>query len=267
MYTRRYRRRRSRYPSKTHYFDWEEPWFRPFHLVVIASGIALIAVAFLLWSRTGKPSENKQKVATNLQKTPSGYPPMAKVPSADLTLYLPGEVNKVVTIGYHEAENSTTYTMQPLGRCAGNENERGLDSAAPFGQGQLPFFVMNTRGRRASAISAVDVAAAPGTEIRSPVNGEITKVKSYYLYGKYADYHVEIMPEGHPEIRVAMIHLDNLQVKVGDRVEHGQTVLGSIRQFKRPIRSQIDRYTGTNFGHLHLQVNPFVEQEDGITGS
>lgn len=267
MYPRKYRRKWKHHGGDSYYFEREErQLLGPLSIVLFALGITALAVFFLVRARPVKPLENKPD-SVKPAKVPSGYPPMAKIPSAGVTVYLPAEVNKVVTIGYHEAERPTTYSVQPLGYCVGNENEKKMDSAVPAADGELPFFVLNTRGRRASATSAVDIAMLPGAEIKSPVTGEITKIKLYYLYGKYADYHLEIMPQGHPEMRVALIHLDNLRVKVGDRVEHGETALGNIRQFKRYIKSQIDRYTGDSFGHLHLQINPFEEQDDGISGS
>lgn len=245
---------------------WQKSRRRPVFLLLSVLGIVVAAIFLLLRARTVKSVEEKAASPASL-RIPSGYPAVARIPPTGVTIYLPAEVNKVVTIGYHEAERPTTYSVQPLGYCVGNENEKKMDPSVSVAKGELPFLVLNTRGRRASATTAIDIAVLPGAEIKSPVTGEVTKIKLYYLYGKYADYHVEIMPEGHPEMRVALIHLDGLRVKVGDRVEHGVTTLGSIRQFKQYIRSQIDRYTGVSFGHVHLQVNPFTEQENGISGS
>ncbi len=73
------------------------------------------------------------------------------------------------------------------------------------------------------------------------------------------------MPEEYPGLRVAIIHLENLRVKVGDKVKWGHTVLADIRPLYQ-IQSQIERYSGNKFGHIHLQVNPFVP-EQGVPGT
>jgi hypothetical protein len=55
--------------------------------------------------------------------------------------------------------------------------------------------------------------------VLSPVNGVVTVVKTYDLYRKITDYHVEIQPDGYPDLRIAIIHIDDVRVGVGQRLE------------------------------------------------
>lgn len=264
MYLRR--KRKFHWQGRNYSFDLENkktPTL-PFLLIALALILSVVLIWFLI-ARSGTALDSEKKTESSDDKPLSGFPPLAKVEKTGLTVFLPCEASKVVTIGYHEAENPRTLSLQPMGYCVGNDNPKKMDMALPILKGKTPFFILNNRGRRTSATSAVDITVKPGSEIASPVSGQITKIKRYFLYGKYEDFHIEIMPEGYPDLRIAMIHLDNLRIKVGDKVKQGDTVLANIRMLAQ-INSQIDRYTGNNFGHTHIQVNPFVP-EDKIPGT
>lgn len=233
-------------------------------LIVLLSWLSWVSVKKVL-SSIGKETEvSRGEVGS--RKSLKGFPAFARLESANLTLYLPAEGQEVTGIGYHQAENPRTYTLQPIGYCLKNENEAASQSLSII-KGDVPFFIMNTRGRKQTATSAVDVAVKPNTIIRSPVDGTITRIKPYLMYGRYQDFHLEIQPVGHPELRVAIIHIDKLKVQVGDQVKHKETILGEIRSFTRHIQSQIDRYTPGNFGHIHLQVNPYIPEGEEVPGT
>ncbi len=120
--------------------------------------------------------------------------------------------------------------------------------------------IMKSRGRGTSFCSAVDIAAEKESVIFSPVTGKITKIKEYYLYNRYPDYHIEIRPDRAPEVRIVLIHIKNLNIKKGQRVIQGTTKLGIVRSLSNLINSQIIKYYGSNQEHLHIQVNP-VDQK------
>ncbi len=262
-----YRRRKKIYWKQINYhfgFDNEKKIRLPV-LAISFSFILLLGVSWFVITKSGK-APNSEKIKRGLEeKSVKGFPPLAKVAGTGIIIYLPSDASKTITIGYHEAENPKTFGLQPIGYCVGNDNPKNMSKEIPVIKGNIPFFILNQRGRGTSATSAVDIVVEPGTEIRSPVDGEVTKIKHYFLYGKYEDFHLEIMPEEYPGLRVAIIHLENLRVKVGDKVKWGHTVLADIRPLYQ-IQSQIERYSGNKFGHIHLQVNPFVP-EQGVPGT
>jgi hypothetical protein len=123
---------------------------------------------------------------------------------------------------------------------------------------------MESRGRGSAPTSAMDIALAPNSEVLSPVNGVVAVVKTYDLYRKVTDYHVEIEPDGYPNLRVAIIHIDDVRIKVGQRLERGETVIGVLRPLPQ-INSQINKYLPSVADHVHMQVNPATV--DGNLGS
>lgn len=185
--------------------------------------------------------------------------PFASVEGIDIVLYFPAYVSEIVGIGFHESEKATAITMQPSGRYHMRDSTETVSKDISLSRFPV-LFVMYSRGRRQSPTSAVDIAVKPNTTIRSPVNGTVSKVEAYYLYGKYRDFKVEIIPENHPELRVAMIHLDKIMAKQGQRVYCGKTEVAKVRGFSKCFDSQINEYIPRECGHTHIQVNKYVPE-------
>lgn len=220
--------------------------------------ILAFIVCLVVWGRGfgGKSSEIDSTEELNISSsTLEGASFFSRVSSTDLIIHFPADFSEMIAIGFHQASNPKAYPLEPIGHCLVDETTQTVSET--ISKSKFPIlFVMNARGRGGSPTSAADVAVKPGTLIRSPVDGVVTKIKTYYLYGKHPDYHVEIEPRGHPELRVAMIHLDELEVKVGSKVSHGKTVVGKVRRLSR-LQSQIDRYLPEHYDHVHIQVNPY----------
>lgn len=172
----------------------------------------------------------------------------------ELELYYPAELSNIAGVGFHQASNDEAFSLQPVGLCLVDETTETVKNYVASSKVPV-LFVMNTRGRGTSLTSAADVAVKSGSLIRSPVDGVVTLVKKYYLYGRHLDYQVEIKPSGYDNLRVAMIHLEQISVKEGDRVDKGKTVIGKVNAFSR-LQAQIERYLSDRFDHVHIQVNP-----------
>lgn len=113
--------------------------------------------------------------------------------------------------------------------------------------------VMPSRGRQSAPTSAVDVAMAKWEPVRAPVDGRVVAVRGYQLYGTTPDLIVEVEPDAAPGVTVQVLHVRDVVVSTGQRVEGGVTVLaGSARQL--PFHSQIDTIVGHRGPHVHLQV-------------
>lgn len=169
-----------------------------------------------------------------------------------LTLVLPGE--EVLLVGYHEASFPDAVALQPYGHGLANENATKFTLPPPEdGPGYL---VLSSRGRPQPATSAVDVVMHDDETVTSPVTGTVVLVEPYTLYGKYPDTRIEIAPEDAPHLRVVLIHVRNVTVASGDRVEAGVSVLAAGPN-RFPFASHIDRYFPEDrWPHVHLEVKP-----------
>lgn len=135
-----------------------------------------------------------------------------------------------VLIGFHEAAGHGTRVLTPI-------------------EGQI----LATRGRGTAPTSAVDVALEPGEPVRAVVTGTVVDVAPYTLYGRHQDVIVVIAPDSRPDLRVRMLHIDDVRVVPGQRVTAGlDVVAGTARHL--PVASQVDRYIGRALPHLHVEI-------------
>lgn len=168
-----------------------------------------------------------------------------------LELRLPSD--DPVVVGFHEASQSAALPMHPIGTIRDNANTTRF-VAPPDREDGAEYVVMSSRGRAPAATSAVDVVLRDDDPVLSPVDGTVTDVRAYHLYGKYPDHRIEITPLGRPGLRIVLIHVRDVSVAVGDTVEAGLTPLAaSANRF--PFGSHIDRYTEPDrWPHVHMEV-------------
>ena len=163
------------------------------------------------------------------------WPAFARV--GPVTLLQPSAAAEL--IGFHESNNDGALGMDPV-------NGQGGSVARSV--------TMKTRYRDTNPRGAADIAAHPLVEIRSPVSGTVIRAGGYVLYCRYSDDYVVIEPDDRPGWEVKVLHMNNIEVRTGDRVVAGETVLApSPNQF--PFSSQIDQLTGEpSWPHVHIEV-------------
>ncbi len=125
---------------------------------------------------------------------------------------------------------------------------------------------MASRGRGTHARGAVDIVAEPGTAITAPVSGTVARAGNYTLYCRYSDGYVVINPDGRPDLEVKLLHIQNVAVRKGQRVEVGDRLASGPTTF--PFRSQIDKLTAEpSWPHVHIEVvDPSVPRKPSSGG-
>jgi hypothetical protein len=186
--------------------------------------------------------------ATAASATPSTRP-LARYD--DLVLHLPSPTP--VVVGFHEAATTAALGLQPVGTLTEDHNTTRTELPADV-TGGTPYVVLSSRGRAAAPTSAMDVVLEPDDPVLSPVTGTVVDVRGYLLYGAHADLRVEVVPDARPDLKLVLIHLDEVGVGIGDRVLAGVTPLaGTARAF--PFGSHIDRETEPDrYPHVHLEL-------------
>jgi hypothetical protein len=160
-----------------------------------------------------------------------GYVPFAN--ANGVTLHLPAA--RVELVGFHQS---------------------GHDGAQPIAAlaGVVRSFVLEDRGRDTERTGAADVVVDPTVEIRAPVTGKVISANTYRLYCEYSDDLVFIEPDERPGWRVQVFHIDGFQVRPGQRVEAGVTVLAK-RATVLPFESQVEeRGARPVWPHVHIEV-------------
>ena len=171
----------------------------------------------------------------------------------DLALALPHA--RPAAVAFHEANQVEALALVPTGRLVANDNATRftppVDTTGP------QYRVLSSRGRPRPPTSAVDIVVPSGDSVVSPVDGTVTSVTEYPLYGKVQDWRVEITPTARPDLTVVMIHLLEPAVGIGSKVVAGQTPVAEPRLL--PFDSHVDYVLDAKQPHVHLEVKPSVE--------
>lgn len=205
--------------------------------------------------------EGKDAAGPGERPAPAARRPAPQRPThiaavSGIRLYVPSM--ETALVGFHEAAMPGSLEMASVAPLEADHNPRPRPEIGKTQPNQVaPVMVLPTRNRAAPPSTAIDIAIPEGEEILAPIDGTVTAVLPYALYGKYPDVRVEIQPKGRPDLRVVMIHVSDVEVEAGDELVGGQTpVAGSATPL--PFESQIDRFTIEQIGHatphVHIEV-------------
>jgi len=196
---------------------------------------------------TPLPVEN---VAAALQTKP--FPQVVALRGA-VRLQMPIAQSQFTAIGFHSATDGGL-TLTPMGH-QGNEGvvQRVLHKI--FGGGGHPTWYRLGDG----STSAVDVGAAPGTTVYSPVDGTVVGITPYIVGGHRFGSRLDIQPESAPSLVVSLTQLrTDPSLSVGSSVVSGATRVGAIVDLARVERQALARYTNDSGNHVSVEVRPAV---------
>jgi len=172
-----------------------------------------------------------------------------------LRLELPIAQQRVTAIGYH-ASGDGALAIDPVG----HQVNQGLVSRLArhlFGGGGsgLRYYVLD--GGTGPATAALDVGAAVGTDVYSPVDGSIVGITPYILDGKHFGARIDIQPSGNPSIVVSLTHLaPDPSLTVGSSVASTTSKVGTVVDFTGVERQALAHYTQDAGNHVSVSVHP-----------
>lgn len=143
---------------------------------------------------------------------------------------------RVERVGFHQSNHEGAQQLEAL-----------LTVANPV--------TLETRDRLTGDRTAADVVVDPAVEIRAPATGVVKRAGTYVLYCEHSDDYAVIEPDNHPGWEVKILHINGVQVRAGDRVVAGETVIaGGPTQL--PFESQVDdiRTVDPAWPHVHMEV-------------
>lgn len=187
---------------------------------------------------------------------PGGRPEPQVVASADsLRLQLPIAQSAVTAIGYHRAANGAL-TLEPAGR-QGNAGilSRLWNRLAGTEQNRLVWFQLS--GSRGPGTSALDVGAAPGTDVYAPVNGTVVGITDFVLANRPRGARIDIRPQSEPSVVVSLTHLrPDPSLTVGSPVTEARSKIGVVLDLASFERQALARYTQDAGNNVTLEVRP-----------
>ncbi len=144
--------------------------------------------------------------------------------------------------------------LTPIGKRTDIALSARGDSRVMTDDQSVAYQILESSGRSSAQTGAVDIGAPVGAPITSPVSGEITGVKQYRLYGKYDDVQIDIRPKGASDVIVSLLLVADPRVHIGESVEAGKTILGTVRAPIEELAKRLTPITGDEGAHVHLQV-------------
>jgi hypothetical protein len=229
---------------------------RRFAGLTVVAAVGVITLLVTAFGPNGATTAAHTAPAPANRLLPSGPPdPLVVATQGALRLQLPIEQNRVTAIGYHGGGEGSL-GLRPLGR-RGNQGVLARLVERIFGTSDSTLVWYQLRGGEGAATSALDVGAAPGTDVYSPVDGSVVAITDYVINGDKVGRRIDIRPLSAPALIVSVTRLrPDPAVTVGSSVAAGSTRLGVVLELSRLERQALARYTQDAGNHVTLQVSP-----------
>jgi hypothetical protein len=221
--------------------------------------IAVVALSTLLVTAFGggdRPAVSVAPPASAARLLPAGPPvPQVIARLGALRLNLPVNASRVTAIGYFGSEDGSI-ALTPVGTQANQGLLKRLVHKILGGGGGSPRWYL-LAGGHGSSTSALDVGAAPGTDVYSPVNGTIVGIGKVVLNARTYGRRIDIQPSDAPSLIVSISHLSaDPSLTVGEMVSVDASKLGVVLDFSGAEQQSLSRYTNDSGNHVLVEVHP-----------
>ncbi len=224
---------------------------------LVLASIALVVTLLLTAFGSGSSSPPVQtRPAPANRLLPAGQPrPQVVALRGSLRLQLPIDQSRVTAIGYHAAGGGAL-ALEPIGRQA-NEGLFARVARKLFGGEEHGLAYYQLGGDEGPATAALDVGAAPGTDVYSPVDGTIVGITPYRLRDQTFGARIDVQPTAAPALVVRLTHLrPDPALTVGSSVAASISKIGTIIDFSQVERQALARYTQDAGNHVSAEVHP-----------
>jgi hypothetical protein len=226
--------------------------------LLLLAVVTAVPLAVLLGTR-GEPATavEPQLAAPSSRLLPGGPPePQVIALGGDLRIYLPIEPSRVTAIGYHAA-GEAALPLDPVGSQlkAGTFAKLRDRIFGEGGSGGVRYALID--GGVGPSTGGLNVGAAVGTNVYSPVDGTVIGISDVIVSGAPYGQRLDIQPSGSPGlvVKVSRIEADP-SLEVGRTVQAAKTLLGSVVDLSSVETSALARFTQDRGQHVHLQVEP-----------
>jgi hypothetical protein len=216
--------------------------------------VVLVTLLLTAFGSGGPTSTSKAALAPARRLLPAGPPrPQVIALEGALRIQLPVSQARLTALGYHGVSDGSL-ALQPLGTQA-NEGTLSRLARSVFGGSHRGLRYYQLSGGEGPATSALDVGAAPGTDVYSPIDGTVVAIKDNILSGKRHGVVLDLQPTNAPSMLVSLTHLrPDPSLTVGSPVSAGSSVIGTLVSFKDVERQALARYTQDVGDHVAIEV-------------
>jgi len=223
--------------------------------LVLLAAVALITLLLTAFGSGGSTPVQTTAPAPATRLLPAEPPrPQVVALQGSLRLLLPVPQSRLTAIGYH-ATGDGALALDPVGRQA-NQGLFTRVARSVFGGGGTGLRYYALGGAEGPTTASLDVGAAPGTDVYSPIDGTIVGITPYVLDGKPYGARIDVQPSAVPSLIVSLTHLrPDPSLTVGSSVAATTSKLGTIVDFTAVERQALARYTQNAGNHVAVEVH------------
>ena len=225
---------------------------RRFVGLVVLSLIALVTTLLTAFGDGRSPSVDSVLAPPTGLVAASPPRPDIVATAGSLRIQLPVSQRSVTAIGYHGSADGAI-ALDPVGR-QGNQGFVTRLFHRLFGgnHGGLVYYRLGGSG---TPTGALDVGAAPGTDVYAPVDGSITGLTDYVVNGRKFGVRIDIQPTNAPSTVVSLTHVRaDPALTVGSAVVAATSKIGTVIDLSSVEREALARYTRDSGNHVSLEV-------------
>jgi hypothetical protein len=224
-------------------------------LLVALALVALVTVLLSAFGGSGKAPQAPAPASAS-RLLPAG-PPLPEIIArrGALHIQLPVSQSRITAIGY-QGGSEGSLALSPLGTQANQGLLKRVIHSIVGGSAGRPRWYQLPGGLGPST-SSIDVGAAPGTDVYSPVDGTIVAIDNLILNGRPYGSRIDIQPSGAPSLVVSLSHVHvDPALQVGSTVTAGGSKLGEVVDFSHAERAALARYTNDAGNHVVVEAHP-----------
>jgi hypothetical protein len=179
---------------------------------------------------------------------PSGPPKPQRLATHDgVQLWVPIEASRITAILYHRVAGGRALDLQPQGRL--------LNAGLVKGLGRRVFDPSDAKGPEylvSGSPDSVDVGAVAGTQVYSPVDGQIVAIQPNIVNGALNGSFISIQPHDNPGLVIVVSHVLERPELPGS--DGGPTPIGTVEDLSDVMEQELARFTQDVGNHVHIEA-------------
>lgn len=222
-------------------------------LLLVGLGV-LVVLAVAAFRPDGRPVVGASAPASASRLLPPPPPNGLVIASADaLQISTPVNETVVTAIGYHGAGEDAV-ALDPVGRQA-NEGVAARVFHRIFGGGGGGVAYYELGGGQGASTGALDVGAAPGTDVYAPVDGTVVALRDHILNGTKYGSVIDIQPTSEPSLVLSVAHVEaDPALTVGSALTRSTSRIGTVIDFSGVEKLALARYTRDAGNYAEITV-------------
>jgi hypothetical protein len=229
---------------------------RRFAALTVVGAVLVVTLVLTAFDPGSAPRATEAGPAPPTRLAATGRPrPQIIAMNGLLRILLPVSQGQLTAIGYHGAGDGAL-ALEPQGR-QGNRSLLGRVVDRLFRGDSRGLVYYRLGGGRGPETSAIDVGAAPGTDVFSPLDGTVIGISDFVLNRRTYGVRVDIQPAAAPSLVVSVTRLrPDPALTVGSTVAATTSRLGSVLALSHVERQALARYTQDAGNHVTIEVRP-----------